>query len=85
MNTTAVSRLCHDTAHGIDLFHHVAFAATAERRIAAHLPQGLDVLGQEQRSGTAARRGQGGLGTGVATTHHDYRKVARQVHAFLPD
>ena len=44
LNTAAVSCLCHDATHGIDLFHQMALADTADRRVAAHLPQGLDVV-----------------------------------------
>jgi hypothetical protein len=40
-------------------------------RVAAHLPQRLDVVRQQQRLAAHAGRGQRGLGAGVAATDDD--------------
>ncbi len=61
----------HDAAQGVDLLHQVALADAADGGVAAHLPQGLDVMGQQQGTRTQARRGQCGLGPGVAAADHD--------------
>jgi hypothetical protein len=49
----------------------VSLANTANRGIAAHLPQRLDALGQEERAGSPARGRQRGLGAGMAATDDD--------------
>ena len=61
----------HGAAQRVHLFHQVPLADPADRRVAAHLAEGLDVVGQQQRLATHARSSQGSLGTGVATTDHD--------------
>ncbi len=47
----------------------MALADTADGRVAGHLPQGIDVVGQQQGAGAHARTGQGGLGTPVAAAY----------------
>jgi hypothetical protein len=49
----------------------VALADAADRRVAAHLPQRLDVVGEQQRLAAHAGGGQGGLGAGMAATNDD--------------
>lgn len=66
-----IRRPRHHAPQGIDLLHKVALADAADRRIAAHLANGLDVVGQQQRARTRARRGQCGLGAGVSAANHD--------------
>jgi hypothetical protein len=66
-----VGRLGHRAAQRIDLLHQVAFADAADRRVAAHLPQGLDVVAQQQRRAAHARRRQRRLGAGMATADDD--------------
>ena len=39
--------------------------------VAAHLAQGIDALGQQQRARAHARGGKRSLGAGVAATDHD--------------
>jgi hypothetical protein len=39
--------------------------------VAAHLPQGLDVVRQQQRGAAHARRGQRRLGAGMAAADDD--------------
>ena len=68
MNARLVGGPCHDTAHRIDFTRQMAFADTADRRIAAHLPDCFDVLRQQRRARTHASRRTGGFRPGVATT-----------------
>jgi hypothetical protein len=43
-------------------------------RVAAHLPQRLDVVRQQQRLAAHAGRGQRGFGAGMAAADHDHIK-----------
>lgn len=62
----------HGAAQRIHLFHEVALADAADRRVAAHLPQRLDVVGEQQRLGAHACSGQRGFGAGMATADDDH-------------
>jgi hypothetical protein len=73
----------HCAAHGVDFLDQVALADPADRRVAAHLAQGLDVVGQQQSLAVHARRGQCGLGAGMAATDHDHVKFLRVKHIHL--
>jgi hypothetical protein len=50
----------------------VPLADTADRGVAAHLAQRLDVVGEQQGAGTHARGSQRSLGAGVATADDDH-------------
>ncbi len=52
----------HEPAERVDLLDQVPLADAADRRVAAHLADGLDVLGQQQGARAAARRRQRRLG-----------------------
>jgi len=56
------------------------FADPADRRIATHRTQRVEVMREQQRPGTHARAGQRGLGAGVATADHDHVETVRKVH-----
>ena len=62
----------HGAAHGVDFLDQVALADAANRGVATHLPQGFDVVRQQQGFATHACRGQGGLGPGVAAADHNH-------------
>ena len=61
----------HRATQGVDLAHEVPLADTAEGRVAAHLAEGLDALGQQQSLAAHAGGRQCGLGAGMAATHHN--------------
>jgi hypothetical protein len=44
------------------------FANTANGRITGHLPNGIEILGQEQGAHTQTGCGSGSLGAGMAST-----------------
>ncbi len=67
-----VGRRGHEAAQRVDLLRQVALADAADGRVAAHLADGFQVLGEQQRAGAQARRGRGGLGAGVAAADHDH-------------
>ena len=62
----------HDPAQGVYFLDQVAFADAADGRIARHLPQGIDTVGQQQGTHTHARGGQGSLCAGMAPADDDY-------------
>ena len=57
----------HCTAKCIDLFDQVPLSDPADRRIAGHLTEGLDVVRQKQRPCAHPRCNKRSLGTGMAT------------------
>src|SRR4030065_670786 len=56
----------------IDLFHQVALADAADRRVAGHGADGLDIVRKQQGVGAQARTGRGRLGAGMAAANSDY-------------
>ena len=66
-----VRRQGHGTPERIDLAHQVALADATDGGIAAHLPQGFDVVGEQQGLGTHAGGRQCRLGAGMAATDDD--------------
>ena len=61
----------HHPTQGIDFPDQVPLADAADGRIAAHRTDRLDVVGQQQGPRAGPRRGQRGLGAGVAAADHD--------------
>src|SRR5690606_23193851 len=84
LDAAAIGRGGHGTAERIDFLDQVAFADAADGRVARHLPQSLDVVGQQQRFAAHPRRGQTGRGAGVAAADHDDVKAVRVVHYRIP-
>ena len=73
------ARLIHGQGHGtaqrIQLFHQMAFSNATNAGVAAHLPQGFNIVGQQQSMGAHAGSRQRRFGTGVAAPHHDNVKL----------
>ena len=61
----------HDAAERVDFLDQVALADAADRRVAAHRADGLDVVREQQRARTGARGRERGFGAGVAAADHD--------------
>ena len=61
----------HRAAQRVDLAHQVTLADAADAGVAAHLPQRLDVVRQQQRARAHAGGRQRRLGAGVAATDDD--------------
>ena len=61
-------------------FVEMALADAADGGVAAHLPERLDVLRQQQRAHAHARRGERGLGAGVAAADDDAIVTSGIVH-----
>ncbi|MND88127.1 hypothetical protein D3C80_801420 [compost metagenome] len=66
-----VGQPTHDTVQGVDLAHQMALAQTADGRVAAHLADSFQLLGQQQGAGAGARRGGCRLAAGVAAADDD--------------
>jgi hypothetical protein len=56
----------HLAAQSVNFPNHLPLGLAADRRIAAHLGNRIDVAGEEQGGGSHPRRSQGGLHSGVA-------------------
>ena len=78
-----VSSQGHRATQGVHLFDQMALANPANRRVATHLPQGFDVVGQQQGFAPHARGRQGRLGAGMAATDNDDIKMFRVQHGVL--
>ena len=74
----------HEPAQRVDLPGEMALADAADGGVAAHLADGFQILGQQQRAGAQARGGRGSFGARMATAHHDHIKgiAARHRWAF---
>ena len=71
LDTGFVGGRCHRPAQRIDLADQMALADAANRRIAAHRPERVEVVGQQQRVRTRPRRGKRSLGAGVTAADDD--------------
>ena len=80
MDAGAIDRARHRAAERVDLLRQVPLADAADGRVAAHLPQRLEVLRQQQRAHAHAGRGERGLGAGVAAADDDATVTSRIVH-----
>lgn len=58
----------------------MAFADTADRRITRHLPDGFDIVRQQQRLAAHPRRRQRRFRSGMPTANHDNVKIRMMVH-----
>ena len=61
----------HGATQGVDFLDQMAFANPANRGVATHLPQGFDVVAQQQGLGAHARGRQRRFGAGMAAAHHN--------------
>ena len=73
----AIDRARHRAAERVDLLRRDAPCRCRRSRVAAHLPQRLEVLRQEQRAHAHAGRGERGLGAGVAAADDDATVASR--------
>ena len=80
LDAGAIGRARHRAAERVDLLDEVTLADAADRRVAAHLAERLDALRQQQRARAHARRGQRGLGAGVAAADDDDVERFRKAH-----
>jgi hypothetical protein len=62
----------HDAAQCVHLAYNCALRNPADSGIAGHLADGLEILGEEEGAGAAARGESCSLGSGVAAADHDH-------------
>ena len=72
LNAAFVRRNRHGAAKCVDFLHQVALADAANRGIAAHLPERLDVVGKQQRAGAHAGGCKRGFGAGMTAANDDH-------------
>jgi len=70
-----VRRRGYQATERIHLAHQLALADAADRRVATHLAQRFQVMGQQQGPGSATRGRQRRLGTRVSAPYDDDVKV----------
>ena len=81
LNAGMINRHCHRATQRIDLFRKMALADSADRRVAAHLPERIDALRNQKSSRTHPRGSQRGFRTGVtATDHYDVISFCHRVY-----
>jgi hypothetical protein len=61
----------HEAVKGVDLAHQMALAEAADSRVAGHLADVGEAVGDEGRPGAEPRGGRGGLAARMAATNHD--------------
>ena len=74
-----VRRERHGAAQRIDLLDQMALADAADGRVAAHLAERLDVVGEQQRAPPHAGGRERGLGAGVAAADHDHVDIPLRI------
>ncbi len=85
LDAGSVRRPRHCTSERINLFDKMALAYAAYRRVAGHLTQRFNTVGNQQRIGPSTSRGKSRFGTGMPTAHHDdvvFQSVAHS-HVYL--
>ena len=80
LDARLVRHLPHRAAERVHFFDEVALADAADRRIAGELPDRIEIVRDEQRAASHARRGQSGFGSGMAAADHDDVKSFRKNH-----
>ena len=80
MDAALVGRHSHRAAQRINLFNQMALAYPAYGRVAGHLSERLDIMGNQQSLATRTRAGQRGLSSSMAATHHNHIEYIRKVH-----
>ena len=72
LDAGGVGDAAHQAVEGIDLAHEVALAEAADGRIAGHLADGGEGVGDERRTRAHARSRGRGLAAGMAAAHNDH-------------
>ena len=80
MDATGIGAGSHEAAERVDLSHEVAFADAAYSGIAGHLPEGFDVLREQQGARAHARGGERGFGAGVSAADDDDVELLGMIH-----
>ena len=71
LDAGGVGHPAHQAVQRIDLAHQMALAEPADGRVARHLADGGELVGDQRRARAHAGSGSGGLAAGMAAAHHD--------------
>ena len=71
LDARGVGQPAHDAVQGVDLAHQMALAQTADGRVAAHLANSFQLLGQQQGASAGPRGSGRGLAAGVSAADDD--------------
>ena len=71
-----VGDAAHQAVQRIDLAHQMALAEPADRRVAAHLADGRELVGDQRRRHAEPRRGRRSLAAGMPAAHNDHAEIA---------
>jgi len=77
LNPSPIGRATHDAAECVHFAHDGTLGNPADGRIARHLANGLEVLGDEQRARAESSGKRRRFCSGVATADHDYIEAFR--------
>ena len=80
LDAGGVGHPAHDAVERVDLADQVALAQAADGRVAAHLADGLELVGQQQRARAQTRRRSRGFAAGVAAADDDDVVGALRTH-----
>ncbi|MNO98715.1 hypothetical protein D3C76_904660 [compost metagenome] len=80
LDAALVGGVRHGAAEGIDFLDQVALADTADGRVAAHLAEGFDIVGEQQGLHAHACSCERSFSAGMATADHDHVKTGREIH-----
>ena len=80
MYSSFISRFTHRTTQCINFLNQMPFTNTPDGRVAAHLTQRIDIVGEQQRASTSTRSRQRGLSAGVTTTDNDDVKAGWELY-----
>jgi hypothetical protein len=75
-----VGRCRHRSTQRINLTHQMALANAADRWIATHRPQRVEIVCQQQRIRTRPRRGERSFGAGMAAADNNDIETGREKH-----
>ena len=80
LDACAVRGSGHRTAEGVDFLDQMTLADTTDGRVAAHLTQCFDIVGEQQCFHTHAGSRQRSLRTGMTATYHYHVKTTWKFH-----
>ena len=75
LDAGGVGDAAHQAVERIDLAHQVALAEPADRRVAAHLADGRELVGDQRRRHAEARGGRRRLAAGVSAANNDDAEI----------
>jgi hypothetical protein len=70
----------HGAAEGVHFLDQMPLADAADGRVAAHLAEGFDVVGEQQGGAPGPCRGQRGFGAGMAAADNDHVESGGMKH-----